>query len=213
MQSTYLHSNILCFTLGVYTVHDARICLLNWYNKTFAMNAELEKTQTHSRSGNIGRFVVNWCSAVNLTILQHLKGTKRDSAMVFCLPPRTGRILAQSLDGLWFLSRAWDTNRCTHCSHWLWFGSWMEGAECFLLNSSGWVHGWMDGWMTGGMNRGKKWTLAGLFILYTYTPIQDICDANSTKESQLYLLGSSLCVYNEAIFVGYLSTLHLIFLL
>lgn len=45
----------------------------------------------------------------------------------------------------------------------------------------------------------RSGTLAGLFILYAYTPIQDICDANSAQESELCLLGSSLCVW---VFVG-----------
>lgn len=57
-----------------------------------------------------------------------------------------------------------------------------------------WMEACMRGWMTGGMNREESGTLAGLFILYAYTPNQDICDANSAQESQLCLLGSSLCV-------------------
>lgn len=45
--------------------------------------------------------------------------------------------------------------------------------------------------MTGGDEwGGRSGTLAGLFILHAYTPIQDICDANSAQESELCLLGS-----------------------
>lgn len=56
-----------------------------------------------------------------------------------------------------------------------------------------WMDAWMDGRQSGWIGK-KSGTLTGLFILYAYTPIQDICNANSTQESQLCLLGSLLCV-------------------
>lgn len=67
-----------------------------------------------------------------------------------------------------------------------------QALNAAFLNRSGWMHGCIgvkrDEW------RRKSGTLSGLFILRAYTPIQDICDANSAQESQQCLLGSSLCV-------------------
>jgi len=75
---------------------------------------------------------------------------------------------------------------------WLWCESCMEGAECCLLNKSGWMHGW-TGARRGELGRRVAPSLLYLFSTHTL-PIQDICDANSAQESELCLLGSSLCV-------------------
>lgn len=94
--------------------------------------------------------------------------------------------------GLWFSGRTGETNTHTHTPSLAGVDVGWKNSEFCLLNRGGCMHGWMG-------DRRNEWgakssTLTGLFILHAYTPIQDICDANSAQESKLCLLGSSLCV-------------------
>lgn len=96
--------------------------------------------------------------------------------------------------GLWFSGRADTHNRHTHslsCCLVVWV---LDGRRWMLPIKQEWMDARMHGWQAGWMGK-KSGTLTGLFILYAYTPIQNICDANSAQESELCLLGSALSLW------------------
>lgn len=157
-----------------------------------------KKKKAEAGSWSTAEFV-DWCSEGNLANSQQHKWNSRT---LFLPPPRTGRVLAQSLAVCGSQAELEkQTHTRTHT---------VEGAEFCLLNRGGCMHGWMG-------DRRNEWgakssTLTGLFILHAYTPIRDICDANSAQESKLCLLGSSLYVCGCKWVRRYLCAIYLIYL-
>lgn len=93
------------------------------------------------------------CSEVNVAVVQTLSATYEILGRFFSFPASKDRSSSGSISaGLWGSRRNKHTPTPPLAVVWLLDG---KGAECCLLNRSGWMHGWM-GDRRGWMGR-KKW--------------------------------------------------------